>query len=379
MMPDITVVIETPQELNHASYVQTGLFELEHMELITVKIKFIVARRRGRVEVGEDGKLTITIHPFPKASYYTIKDKKTGKCIRFATDLYDHAELFSKTALDTCDFYFKRSYESCYITKLPEHYQKKIKPLGLVFGVKSEYFKSESLWFLGLLLNNLNLGLKPDRLFFSRLVKTYRNQINHWRFIKTTRLLNQFEEYKTVSSPVIIFQTRCFEEKNSDVLEIHQQRYRIIKLLQKYFSDYFKGGFAPSKISELKYQDALTNVSTEPRLYLEALKQAKIVVYTRGLANSPAWKMAEYLSQGKVIIAEPLITELPVPLEHGKHVLYFNNDDELISNIKKVLGDEVLCDTLSKNARRYFEMNVHPAKNIKRILDLMIYNPDALF
>ncbi|MCB0456061.1 MAG: glycosyltransferase family 1 protein, partial [Aequorivita sp.] len=114
-----------------------------------------------------------------------------------------------------------------------------------------------------------------------------------------------------------------------------------------------------------------------PEAYLDAMKKAKIVIYTRGLANSPAWKMAEYLSQAKVIIAEPLTTELPAPLMEGKELLYFNTDDELIKKIEMVLKDQQLAAHLSKNARTYFETHVHPVQNVKRILELMLKKPLA--
>jgi glycosyltransferase involved in cell wall biosynthesis len=135
------------------------------------------------------------------------------------------------------------------------------------------------------------------------------------------------------------------------------------------------GGFVPSKVANDKYKDALTNVPTTPEEYLDAMKKAKIVIYTRGLANSPAWKMAEYLSQGKVIIAEPLTSELPVPLIEGKELLYFKNDIELIEKIKLVLTDNELAKQLSANARAYFEAHVHPLQNTKRILELMLNKP----
>ena len=96
------------------------------------------------------------------------------------------------------------------------------------------------------------------------------------------------------------------------------------------------------------------------------------MIYTRGLANSPAWKMAEYLSQGKVIIAENLTAELPIPLEHGKEVLFFTSDNELLDNIQLVLSDKILSDNLSKNARAYYMENINPVNNIKRIIDLMV-------
>jgi glycosyltransferase involved in cell wall biosynthesis len=158
------------------------------------------------------------------------------------------------------------------------------------------------------------------------------------------------------------------------VIDIHQQRYHIIKLLRKEFPDKFKGGFIKSEFFLDKFKDAISNVPSDPESYLDVLKSAKIVIYTRGLANSPAWKMPEYLSQGKIIIAEPLTIELPVSLEHGTHLLYFHSDEELITNIKSVLSNSILAEKLSKNAQAYFETHVSPEKNVKRILALMNSN-----
>lgn len=171
----------------------------------------------------------------------------------------------------------------------------------------------------------------------------------------------------------MFFQTRCFDDDSKvDVKQIHEQRYRIIKLLSSVFADKFKGGFIKSQLSLKKYNDALSNVPSEPHQYLKALKEAKIVVYTRGLAKSPAWKMAEYMSQAKVIIAEKLTTDLPVPLTHGKELLFFENDDELVSNIKLVLENEQLAKQLSKDARAYFEKHIHPVETVKRVLETVI-------
>ncbi|MGE5943261.1 MAG: glycosyltransferase, partial [Flavobacteriales bacterium] len=360
-------------------YIQTGLFELEQQRIIDVKVVLSSKAHRGRIQVADYGKVSQTKQANPKVSYYTLINAKTGNKIRFACDLYDHADVFSEDALQSCDFYFKRSYEPRYISKLSEDYQKKIHPLGLAFGVKSPYAKNQAIFFYGLLLSNLGVNLKLDRLLFKRLMKTYKAQMKHWSFIKTTRSLTQFEAYNIPISKTVLFQTRCFPEKSEDVIKIHQQRYQIIKLLQQGFPKHFHGGFISSEIVSRKYQDALSDVPSAPQAYLEAMKQAGIVIYTRGLANSPAWKLAEYLSQGKVIIAEPLTTELVEPLQHGIHLLYFNTDDELVSHINTVLSDAVLFDTLSKNARHYFEMHVHPTKNIKRILDCMILNSKVSF
>ncbi|WP_298368895.1 glycosyltransferase [uncultured Lutibacter sp.] len=375
MKPKYTVIIYTPQELNHSSNFQTGLFELEKKGFLNLKIKLGFHKNKGVTEVAEKGAINKTTRLFQKASYYKLIDNHSGKSIYFAVDLYDFSNQFSTVALEKCDYIFKRNYESKYIKQLPIENQNKIFRYGLSFGVHSKIKRKDYLFFISLFIGNLTFKL--DRNLLGRLYKNYVAQLNHWNFIKTTRKIERFENFEKPEVNSIFFQTRCFQhEEQKDVKEIHQQRYRIIKLLKKTYPKLFLGGFIPSKISNILYKDALSNVPSEPEQYLNALKKAKIVIYTRGLANSPAWKMAEYLSQGKVIIAEPLTAELPVPLVHGKEVLFFNTDEELIYNINSVLENDLLAKELSENARLYFETHVHPVKNVKRILNSMIINFD---
>ncbi len=376
MEPNITVIVHTPQELNHSSYIQTGLFELERMGLLKIKVQLDIQKNRGTLTVDEHGNITKTSQPGPKTSFYTLVDGSTDKKIRFATDLYDSAEHFSAVALNNCDFYFKRNFVSRYVGPIQENTRAKILKLGITFGTHSEYKHDGFKFWLGLFLTNLRLNLKTDRYLLKRIVKTYMAQKRHWGFINTSRSIARFETFEKATENTILFQTRCFlHENDADVRQIHQQRHHLIKLLRHHFPDNFLGGFVPSKIAKEKYNDALTNVPAAPEQYLDAMKKAKIVIYTRGLANSPAWKMAEYLSQGKVIIAEPLTTELSVPLREGKELLYFNKDSELIERIKRVLENEELAAQLSKNARAYFEAHVHPVQNTKRILELMLNKP----
>ncbi len=375
-MPKYTVIIHTPQELNHSSYIQTGLFELEKMGLVNVEVQLYLKMNKGTLTVDRHGTITKSSRPHPKTSFYTLIDSSSNKKINFATDLYDFAEHFSQAALSNCNFYFKRNFESNYVKSIQGNSKAKIYKLGVTFGNHSEYKHDTYKFFLGLFLSNLKLNLKRDRYFFKRIFKTYKVQKKHWKFINTSRNISRFENFEKASENSIMFQTRCFlHEKDEDVKQIHRQRYHIIKLLMQHFPDTFMGGFVPSRVANNNYRDALTNVPTAPEEYLDALKKSKIVVYTRGLANSPAWKMAEYLSQAKVIIAEPLTAELPVPLTEGKELLYFQNDMELIEKIKIVLKDKALAARLSKNARAYFETHVHPVQNTKRILEFMLNKP----
>lgn len=365
------VKIHTPQELNHSSFVHTGLYALKQKGLIEVKVVLKYASKLGKRTINDNGENYTTLHAFPKASYYTLLDNKTKKKYFFVTDLYDHAECFSDFGLKKATFYFKRNYQKKYINFLDKELQDKIVPLGLTFGVHL-YRKQNGIKHLsGILFSNLSF--KFDRLFFKRIFKILGRQFRHWNFVKNSRLLLRFENDNSPKKNTIFFQTRCFRNNSdNDVTAIHQDRYRIIKLLKSHFPNNFNGGFIENDFLSSKYYDAITDVPSEPEKYLNALKKAKIVIYTRGLAQSPAWKMAEYMSQAKVIIAEKLTTDLPVPLTHGKEVLFFDNDEELIANIELVLNNESLANKLSENARIYFEKYVHPEKSVKRVLEIVL-------
>ncbi len=380
-MSNCTVIIHTPQEFNQSSYLQTGLFEMGKMGLVEVKVQLSIQKNIGMLTVSENGGIIKSTKPQPKTSIYTLIDNTTNKKISFATDLYDHAEHFSEAALTNCDYYFKRNFESSFVTVLNDKYDTKILPLGLSFRVKSEYLRGKTKFKWGMMLSNLLVNFKIDSRFVTRLKSSYKTTKNHIKKAEENRSLARFEHFENkATTNTILFQTRCFlHEDDVDVRQIHQQRYHIIKLLRQHFPDTFKGGFVLSKIANQNYGDALTNVPTAPEEYLDAMKTAKIVIYTRGLANSPAWKMAEYLSQGKVIIAEPLTAELPNTLQEGVELLYFNNDEELIEKIKLVLKDDKLAEKLSKNARTYFEKHVHPVANTKRILEAMLCSMQEKF
>lgn len=373
MKPQFTVHIYTPQELNHSSYVQTGLFELENDGFLKTKVVLSFKKRLGSIHI----KNSVVEHintPHPKTSFYKLINHQNGKTVHFATDLYDASYSFSKYALDHCDFVFKRNYESKYVTQLPDAYQKKLHPLGWCFGVHSTYKKSNLKFYIGLLLSNVLLNIKTDRHFFIRILKTIQQQKKHWKFINTTRNLQSFDRQPTPpENDYIVFQTRCFVHENELALkELHQQRYQIIKLLQQHFPDQFKGGFIPTAIAKQKYNDALTNLPTDPASYLALVKASKIGIYTQGIQDSPAWKMAEYLSQGKVIIAQRFPTELPMPIENLKEVLIFDKIEEIPDLCKKVFSNKQLASDLSANGREYYQLYISPGRNVKRILNLML-------
>jgi glycosyltransferase involved in cell wall biosynthesis len=365
--------IYSPQEFSQSSYVITGITQFCEHYKVQYSITAHCKPRLGKLFIQDQSLKIFPNAQFQKVIYIDIIFKNHNK-VKVGFDLYDLSDQFSLYALEHCDFIFKRNFENKYVDYLPAHYQSKLSPLGLTFRVYPSLSINRKVY-LSSQIQNLRATLKWDRFLVQRLFNSYTKIKQQVESIRGQRLITQYEDFSKGEDDVILFQTRVFpNESQMDTQQIHKDRYRIIKLLRREFPHQFKGGFIPSPLAREKYSDAITNVPSEPTRYLNAIKKAKIVIYTRGLANSPAWKMAEYLSQGKVIIAEQLTAELPVPLEHGKEVLFFENDEQLIANIHLVLQEKGLAAKLSLNARNYFEEQVHPLKNIERILQLIHKN-----
>jgi hypothetical protein len=180
-MDKLQVKIFTPQELNHSSYIQTGLFELEKDGFLQTKVVLSFKKRLGTIKVFNTN-IEVTKQSHPKTSFYELK--RNEKEIFFATDLYDDARTFSLFALENCDYIFKRNYEQKIIDKLPLDYQKKIMPFGLAFRVDTKNKKKKYKFAAGLFLTNFLISLKMDTLFFNRIKNNFKEQLIHWREAK---------------------------------------------------------------------------------------------------------------------------------------------------------------------------------------------------
>lgn len=369
----IIIKIYTPLELNQASYFLTGLFELEKRKIIKCCIVYDFRNRKARGRIStKNQKVDSTNHLQPKTSLYKLIDKEKNIEINFAVDAYDISYYFSSYAVNNCQFIFKRNYQIDNILPLKAE-SDKIYPLGLTFMVQSNNFHSWQKLFIGLILGNLATIKIRDRNFVKKAVTNFKKNFRHFKKFKKTRLLGDFNFYGVNSSPFILFQTRCFKEiEDIDVQQINQQRANLIRLLRNNFGEYFNGGFIPDDISCKYFPDCVSSLPSDPKSYLKLVQQSSICIYTRGLANSPAWKLAEYLSQGKCIVAERLTTELPTPLIHGKEIFFFKDESECIKICRSLLEDSNKCVSVSQNARRYYEKNVDPAVNALRIIRLMI-------
>ena len=66
-----SITIYTPQEYNHSSYIQTGLFELEKEGVIDVAIELSLNSKIGKYRI-ENNRLFETKQYNPKTSFYKL-------------------------------------------------------------------------------------------------------------------------------------------------------------------------------------------------------------------------------------------------------------------------------------------------------------------
>ena len=359
----------TPSELAQSSYIHTGLFELENEKYLKCKIKLRLKKDLGTLEI-KGSKINYSKRPQPKTSFYDIK-KDNNKVVKIAIDLYDDPSKFSTQALKKCDYVFKRNFQKKNINKLPKEYSEKIFPLGFTTGCVSRYRHGTLKIYLGLFIYLFKINIKFDRLFFSRLRTLFNSFKANFFFDKKNRDVQILRNFKSHKRKQVFFQTRCFQDELSvDNQKLHKTRNNIINELKKNIGSFYKGGFIKSKIALKNYKK---NVSTiDEKIYYNEIAESQITVYSNGLLTSPAWKMAEYLSKGNVILSEILTTDLPFELKDNKHLIYFKNAKDCGEKAKQILNDKNKIRFLSKNAREYFEKYVDPAKNIKRIINFIL-------
>ena len=366
-----TVVIYSPQDLNHSSYVHSALFDLEKSGEIKCELKIDISPKKGRVST-KSGHPVNSKNPQQKTSYYKIIDNQDNTELFFATDLYDIPYYFSEFALKKCDYIFKRNYINEFVSPLENFTEAKILPFGLSFGVLSHNLKKWNIIKMAYFISILGLNLKLDKLILKRILKSVRTTFKHIEYVTNGRSLDLFNNYNPSTKLQVFYQVRCFPSIDAeDVKMIHNQRSSLIRLLKRGLGDYFVGGIVPSQIAYELFEDCITNEKTDPVSYLNLIKNSKICIYTKGLENSPARKLPEYLSQAKCIVAERFSTELPLPLEHGKNIMYFDTNEECLEICKSLLNNPSKINILSINARSYYEENILPENNLKRVLKIM--------
>ena len=179
---------------------------------------------------------------------------------------------------------------------------------------------------------------------------------------------------------MILFQTRVWEpEQTSENLEqVNDERAVLVRLLRKTFGPRFRGGLVPTPFARQRYPDVLLEEAYRRTDFIRMVKRNLIGVYTRGLHNSLAFKLPEYLAASMCIVSDPMLNQLPEPLVAGEHFLEFHDPDQCLAQCERLLSRPDEAREMRRRNHDYYEQWVAPAQHLQRCLERATSAPFVL-
>lgn len=285
-------------------------------------------------------------------------------------DVHDNGNI-DENLLESCHYYFKRSYSLQHIDGLK--YKSKIFPLGLNYAVTTDYvdrFRLErSRIHKGIeRFKSVTKALRLDRLGLLP-VESYRIDKLHSppNFELPSRVIFMVRTWDPESLPDTT-------QKNVTI-EMNKFRVECVRALRAEFGQKFYGGVAVDEYSREKFPEFLLADDTNSRKsnYIEILKGFPVCITTSGLFGSNGWKLAEYVSFSKAIVTEPLRYGVPGGFRDGKNYLSFNNPDELIDQTNLLMQDREMRYSMMIENWSYYQNYVRPdsliLNSIKKIFN----------
>jgi len=169
---------------------------------------------------------------------------------------------------------------------------------------------------------------------------------------------------------IILLQARVYapSDYKGDVWALNNERVALVRSLRAQFGQRFQGGVVRDAFSLHHYGDCVTSLSSRPKEFISWSKRALIGIYTPGLYESVAFKLAEYLAGSKCILAPTFRNELPAPLVPGKHYLSFSTVEQCLSLCDDLLSSPQRARELREAAWEYYMAEVQPAAQMRRCL-----------
>ena len=350
-VPEVILFANARQNHLHTSFVHAGLDILARGK----RIKLITSSGESSDAGLLRDSLTVCLMVKHEGSAPTL----------VAIDLHDQSREFAPDALARCDLYLKRSFDRAEVARLDPALAAKVIPFGLNYPCSS--FETTLRW----------LGPSGRKMFARRSdwLKHMRRQV----VMPPVRRYEQSPDAKV--EPTLIFQPRLWEEHEApgEADSINRQRVELLRALRSAFGGRLVGGLVRTRLAIEQHPDDLTNQPTRHSQYIAISKRNLIGIYTRGLWGSAAFKLSEYLAASQCIVAEPLTTELPVPLAPGTHYLPFTTPAECIDACHRLLRDPALAGQMRQANHQYYVEHVEPSARMARVIQLAISDAASYF
>lgn len=132
----------------------------------------------------------------------------------------------------------------------------------------------------------------------------------------------------------------------------------------------FTGGFVGGPGSERKrYPDLLIDDYVDIKTWIERTTRSTLVFNNPAVSGCLGWKLGQYLALGKAIISTEIVNALPAELEHGRHVHFVSNVEEIPEAIDRIRLDAAYRRRLEQGAHDYWTGWLTPDVIARRIID----------
>ena len=261
------------------------------------------------------------------------------------------------TALEDCDFYFKRSFSTEKNRELFPGFEGKMYPLGLYFRVTHKK-------------NPLNEPM------WKALAKRFMGKASTRYFVP--KVFEGNPEAAENDPPRILFLTQLWNDKEPDFSQeanqertyINQMRIDIIRALRERYGDAFVGGLNDNALSRAWAPDLIMPAQyTERRRYLDLVKSCDICIGSMGLFESIGGKTGEYVAAAKAIVNERLHYEVTGNFEEGRHYLSFETVEECLGAVQKLVEDPDLRQSMRQANADYYRIYLRPDVLVKNSLE----------
>ena len=329
----VTAVIDGNTSVQEVSKVFEGLVRLEHEGRIRLSIR----PTKGRLS-------------YPRVVRLEVETNDTRRDV--AVDLSDQRELFHAPDLEECDVYFKRSFNPAAVERLSSELACKVLPFGL---------------------NNPAVSRRTALRMLRARARTGRSLAevaNDARQLLALPDPTAFESSpKQAAEPLILFQTRLWPDTSPEFASITTERVELIRSLGEAFGPRFIGGAIPDPFAKARYPELITPHPARMRSWPSIVRRCLVTVYSRGLHDSLAFKMSEYLAASRCIVGQPSDLTLPQPLVAGTHFLPFHSPGECVAQCDRLLSNARTALHMRRSNWDYHRTQVEPAAQMQSIID----------
>ena len=259
--------------------------------------------------------------------------------------------------LESCDFYFKRSFSAAKNQELFPKDVQRIYPLGFNYHVTHPKNPvGEPLW---------KAALRPLQ------GKT----TARW-FVPAV-----FEgdgDAPCGNPPKILFLARLWgreawlegDPANDEREKISQDRIEIIRTLRREYGDAFIGGLNDCPLSrELAPDLIVPRKLTERRRYLQAVHDSDICIGTMGLHGSIGWKTGEYVAAAKAIVHDTMRYSVPGDFREGVNYLSFRTAQECVEAVAQLVESPERIQAMKRANAAYYRQYLRPDVLVKNTLE----------